>query len=483
MSLTSAMNAAMSGLNAVTRATELVSENIANAGTPGYARRSLALSAYGSGLIGVRVLGVVRHQDPVLIAHRRVAETRLAHDTIRADFHARLNTLTGAPGDAYGLTARFADFDASLIAAASRPDLTERLNDVAIQASELAGALVTASDGIQDQRRQADQAIDGMVDELNTNLARLQELNSQITRSLATGNGGAGLQDQRQQIIDDINRLVPVTVVERAHGQVALYTQGGAILIDGPAAELGFDGVTDVQPHLRVETGGLSGLTLNGVPVRTGSSNGALRGGALGAQFAIRDEWAVEAQADLDALARDLLERFDDPGLDPTRAPGQPGLFTDAGALFDPADEVGLAGRIALNSAVDPARGGESWRLRDGLGAAAPGEPGNPGLLGGYSDALSAARVPASGSFGPGALTAGGLVAALVSGVQQDWALAQDAQGYASATHAELARSEAEQGVDTDAELQSLLVLEQHYAANAKVMETIDQMLADLLRI
>ncbi len=75
----------------------------------------------------------------------------------------------------------------------------------------------------------------------------------------------------------------------------------------------------------------------------------------------------------LDGMARDLYERFADPALDPTIAAGDPGLFTDRGAAFDPADEVGLAGRIAVNAAVDPAQGGQSWRLRDGIYAAAPG--------------------------------------------------------------------------------------------------------------
>jgi flagellar hook-associated protein 1 FlgK len=38
-------------------------------------------------------------------------------------------------------------------------------------------------------------------------------------------------------------------------------------------------------------------------------------------------------------------------------------------------------------------------------------------------------------------------------------------------------------GVDTDAQMQKLLVLEQSYAANAKVILTLDQMMRTLLEI
>ena len=45
------------------------------------------------------------------------------------------------------------------------------------------------------------------------------------------------------------------------------------------------------------------------------------------------------------------------------------------------------------------------------------------------------------------------------------------------------ATQEQAQGVDTDQELQKLLTIEQSYAANAKLIETIDQMIQSLLRI
>lgn len=483
MSLTAAMNSAMTGLSAVTRATELVAGNIANAATPGYGRRTLELSSFGAGQSGVNVVGVLRHSDLVLLGQRRAADAQVAHTEIRTSFYDRVSLSIGLPGDMFGLSARLADFEASLIEAASRPDQMDRLSNAVQQAVELSDALRSASDDIQTQRQQADQAISGLVEELNTGLSRLQDTNVQITSVQSAGGDVAGLLDQRQQVLDTVNTIVPVTVVDRGYGQIALYSEGGTVLLDGQAAQVEFTVATAVGPGTTLENGGLSGLTLNGIPLRTGSTDGALRGGRLGAQFALRDEWAPQAQSALDVIARDLVERFSDPAVDPTLSAGAPGLFTDNGAALDATETTGLAGRLRVNAAVDPAQGGEAWRLRDGMEATAPGDTGQAAILHALSDALAAPKSLSSDTFGAGTFTAATAMSALSSQFQTQLAQAEDAQGFASATRSELLSVELAQGVDTDAELQSLILLEQNYAANAKVLETIDTLLGELMRI
>jgi len=481
MSISAALNSAISGLSATSMATELVSVNIANAMTPGYGVRSLTLASSGIGP-GVQVIGVHRHSNPVLIANRRVAEAEYVAAQARADFFSRAEYLIGTPDSAQSIGGRLASFDASLISAASKPDSPERLQDVVNSALGLTKSLNSASEGVRDMRNLADRSIGTMVDQLNAALRQVQDLNTQIT-ALGGSGGAASLLDQRQQVIDQINQIVPISIADRPNGQVTLYSEGGAILLDGQAATIGFDPVTETMPHMTVENGALSGLTLNGIAIETNGTRGPLRGGALGAQFAIRDELAVELQADLDAVARDLVERFEDPALDPTIAAGMPGLFADGATAFDPADEIGLAGRVSINPAVDPLNGGETWRLRDGLGAAAPGAPGDASLLQGLSDALTAPRVLNSGDFGSSALSAASVSNALMSRIGLDTNAALGKLGFSSASLTELSHLEQSEGVDTDAEMQSLLILEQAYAANAKVIQAVDEMMDALMRL
>jgi flagellar hook-associated protein 1 FlgK len=483
MTLGTALSTALSGLNAAGRASTIVSDNIANVMTPGYARRSLDLSTRGDISPGVRVTGTVRHVDPALLASRRSAEASLGNATVLADYYTRLTRAIGTDTAGDSLAGRLAQFENSLISAASRPDSDVRLRSVAQDANALVNSFNTASDTIQAIRAEADAKIAASVATLNKALGDIETLNSRILTAGSGGSGAEALMDQRQNIIDQVNEILPVRVVQRDRGQVALYSDGGVILLDGSAAQLAFTQTHTIIPNMTLQSGALSELVVNGRVIATGSQYKGIAGGSLAANFLVRDELAVSAQAELDAQARDLIERFEDPGVDPTLLPGDAGLFTDNNAALVVADEIGLAGRLKLNQLVDPAQGGEPWRIRDGLGAAVPGHAGDASLIQALKTALTAKRVPGSGSFGSGGLAASDIAATVISQVAQGSFRAERDLGFSSAAQAELKKLELENGVDTDAELANLIVIEQAYAANARMIQVIDEMMESLLRI
>lgn len=226
----------------------------------------------------------------------------------------------------------------------------------------------------------------------------------------------------------------------------------------------------------------MSGLSMNGQPARIGG-NGLLEGGSLAALFEIRDTIAPMASAQADAFARDLVERFQASGLDATVAAGAAGLFTDSGAAFDLANETGLAGRLAINATVDPAAGGDLGRFRDGLGAVIPGDTGDSSFLTRMLNALSQAQSPASGAFSNALVSTVELAGALASQNSSARIDAEQNQAFATGRLQEYRVAEMATGVDTDQELQHLLLIEKAYAANAKVISTADEMLTTLLGI
>ena len=474
----------MSGLQAASRASELVSSNIANALTPGYARRTLSVSSATSGAgTGVQVNGVTRHVDAQVIADRRLAGSEFGYRATTSTYMTRVEDLIGTSDQTGSLSARLADFQSSLITASSRPDAIERLSNTALSARDLVDTINSVGEGIQDTRSQAENSIADQVSRLNDALQGVQQINSAITRAAGRSVETSSLQDERQILIDEISEMVPVRMIDRDYGAVALYTTGGTILLDGSAVEVGFETANTVTPYMSIEDGSLSGLTINGYSISTSSSSGRLHGGTLGAQFEIRDELAPSAQSQIDALARDLIERFENSSVDPTLAAGQPGLFTDAGAVFDNTLEPGLANRLALNALVDPSTGGETWRLRDGLGASNPGPTGDASLLNALSDALTQTRVPSSGDFGSSALSAFDVATGIASQLGSDRLREDQLLSFASAQFYELSERELANGVDTDSELQNLLIIEQAYAANARVIETVDEMFDTLIRL
>jgi flagellar hook-associated protein 1 len=197
--------------------------------------------------------------------------------------------------------------------------------------------------------------------------------------------------------------------------------------------------------------------------------------------FAVRDDLAVSAQGKLDAMARDLIERFTAAGVDPTLTPGAPGLFTDQGAGFLAVNEVGLAGRISLNAAADPAQGGALFRLRDGLGAITPGPPGNAALLSALQGALTGARPLSSAAFTAGTRSFADLGADILSDISTRRLNADSEASFSAARLTALSDLEKQGGVDTDQEMQMLLVIEKNYAANAKVIQTVNDMINTLI--
>lgn len=474
MSLSHSLTAAYSGLTASAKAASIVAENLSNLRTPGYGRRDVMLAA-GS-LAGVNVVGVTRHANPVILAERRAAQAGAASADTRAAFLSSLEGWLGVPGAAGSLDSRISALDTALIAGAASPGSEAHLSTIFGAARELASTLRAASDQVQLARGSADRSIATDVALLNDSLKQVETLNRDIMRLTALRQDISALVDQRQSVVDRIADIVPLREVPRDGGRIALYSVGGAALIDGSAGVFGFQPSGQIGPGMSA----LPGLTLNNRPVGTGA-DGLMRGGRLAASFAVRDDLAPQAQARLDAVARDLVSRFE--GMDATLAPGAPGLYTDAGGAFDPGQETGLAGRITVSAAVDPEQGGALWRLRDGLGAAVPGDVGNGRFLTDLSAALNAARPAASGGFLPGSRSFAGLGADLVSGIASSRLTEDATASQAAARYGALAELEAQGGVDSDRETQLLLVIERAYAANARVIQAVEEMLDRLLEI
>lgn len=483
MTISGSLSSALSGLTAAAKAAEVVSSNIANATTEGYGRREVITSARSVGHSGqgVQIVGVYRHVDPALLSDRRRAEAAQGERSITADFFQRLESAVGTPDSAISLSNRISEFDTALLEATSLPDSEARLARVVETARNLAGQVSSASQALQAARADADDRIEAEVSLLNRTLVQISQLNSHIRSSYFGTRDPSALIDQRQQLIDSIAEVVPIREIARDNGQIALYTTGGAMLVDGRAGVFGFDPSGVITAEMSASAGSLSGLLLNGRPIATSGSDSPILGGRLAAHFAVRDTLAPEAQSKLDALARDLLERFADPSTDQTLTPGQAGLFTDDGGNFISANERGLAQRIALNAAVDPRQGGALWRLRDGIGAVTPGFAGNSSGLVALQAALTTARIPASGQFMTGARSFSALQGDMLSAIVSNRLSAGTEASYAAARKQALTQLEQAAGVDTDQEMQSLLMVEQAYTANAKVIQTIGQMIDTLL--
>lgn len=481
MSLSIALSSALSGLNVTSRATQIVSDNIANAQTEGYGVRSLTQAARVTGLNGSGVVatGIQRDMDPVLLSEFRHANADNAQDKLFSGFWSRIETAFGMPDEPGGLSYLINALGVSLQNAAAQPESDALLSQVSRAAADIGRSIGGIHDTIQSQRAVADSTIAKDVDFLNRTLAGIADLNSQIQRQTLLGGAPESLLDARQKMINDISEIVAVQEIPRDHGRIMLMGRDGSILVDRTASQFAFTVTPALDATDSIENGTLSHVKLNDQQVKPDSD--LFSTGRIGASLEIRDSAAPDIQNTLDKLTHDLVARFSQSNLDPSLTPGSFGLFSLDGLSGLPADKTGISGRITLNPLVDPGKDGALWRLRNGIGLInePSGMVADNALLSRKLQMLNMTAPLADGSSV--ARTASMHATDALSLVATNRLATDQRHAANTARVAVLSESLSARGVDTDAELSKLLVLEQAYAANARVIAAVDAMWRTML--
>ena len=487
MSLSIALNNALTGLRSASSQADIIANNVSNALTEDYGRREAVLSAtvVGGQGGGVGVDGVSRAASPFLAEARRLAEADAASSETIGAAQRRLADALGEPGSPGALSTRADDFEAALSAAGDTPESPALLSVAISAARDYVAAVNGVAAEVNAVRSDADASIAIQVDALNRSLGQIRDLNGEIRTRSAIGADISALLDQRDRLVAGVAEIIPLKIADRPNDEIAIYAKNGGQLLDGRVFELEFTPTRVVTADKTLAAGNLSGLTQNGVSIRIGEGGGLLDGGSLSAAFEVRDRIGESVTSDLDLLAADLIQRTEGLAEDTTLVAGDPGLFTDDGSAFNAAAVTGLAVRLELNAAVDPDQGGETYRLRDGLSAATPGEVGRDDLLRALQDAFAeSVTAPATAEALTGARGAAGFAAELSSAVFTATAAEEGAAAFARGRADVLFDAErSEVGVDTDQELSRLLIVEQTFAASAKVVEVIDDLLARLNQI
>lgn len=437
MSLTSAISNALSGLGASSLAAEIVSSNLSNATNEAYAKREITQVSNLNG--GVQVIGVQRQRDAALHSSMNTQAASLAAAETRTEALASVEAAIGTVGEDGSLTTALDDLQTALISASAQPESTVQLEQVLFAAEELANGFNTIDNAIQSERLAADQSIATDVETVNAALSEIEKLNKQIVTFSANGRNTATLLDQRDAAVASLSELIPVRVLERDNGSIALVSRGGQVLLDGKAVTLEFTPVQTMDAAMTQASGALSGISIAG---RSGDDiSSRLLGGKIEASFQVRDELMPAATSELEDTRQTLMASTSFDG---------DGLFTESN------------GQLSVNAQL----ASEPWRLRDGFAALSEGY----GARAGYLDTLTTGMSDVSTALGD-----------YVTGQSSKLLRAELSETAASARYSALAEAAASEGVDSDAELQSLLMIEKMYTANARVISVVDEMLDTLM--
>lgn len=371
MSLTLALNNALSGLNVNQFALSTVSNNIANANTQGYSRQIVEQSARilnGVGA-GVKVDDIARKIDQYLERSIQRETSNVGYADEINEYYSRIQILLGEPGANNSIDRYIESFFNSLQSLAETPDRTSfratAVDTGVILAREISG-LATA---LEDLRYQADQDISEAINYINSELRHLDSLNVAINRAWALGTSTAGLLDQRDQALKNISEYMDIEVNVRESGAVDVYTANGVALVDDFTHELTYRTAAGVNTF--INDGALNPIQVVtydergrrfGEPVSIISSGmessvtSKLNSGKLQALHEVRDTLIPDILSQLDMLASRLRDQVNAIHNDGSGYPGASDLsgtrLVTANEAFNWSGEVMIA---VLNQDGTPA--------------------------------------------------------------------------------------------------------------------------------
>ena len=351
MSLTNAMQLSLSGLRATQAGIDVVAQNVANSGTPGYTRRTLTVQDLVSGgrTVGVDVKGASRTLDTLVQRQLRLEQAGAAYATTRAEAHSALDRLFDKPGGTGTLPTLFSTFTSRIQALANNPSSNVTQSEMLATAQDLASSINGLANQVLSMRQDAENAIGTAVTKADGLIQAIADMNGRIA-----GNNSAAFQDQRDALIDQLSTLMDVKATISSTGAVSVSTSGGLSLVEGTNAtrlsfapqNIGPESAYDRDPAKRT-VGTVMATDASG-QTRDILSGGFIRSGEIAAQVDLRDTVLVQAQAQLDELAAGLAQALSD------KPAPRTAVSVGAQAGFD-LDLAGLAaGNRVTVSVTDP---------------------------------------------------------------------------------------------------------------------------------
>lgn len=449
-------------LSASNAAINTTGQNIANAENESYSRRRVTMKSDGlradvqlmSGAatsvlgLGVSVASYDRMRDTLLLGQAWEAEAGIGSGDEEARLVQALEGLLPASGRG-SVNQLLGDFWGSWSDLADNPTDNSTRLAVRNRASNLTATLNRLAGDLQRMSEETTQALAAGVDDVNSLLNRIADLNGPTVASRANGLPDFAAEDERDALVSELAAYGPVRVEQNANTGYTVKLNNIVVVEGDTVNELALDTSGDTPA---IAFGSL-GLTFEPPPENDGRLGALLR--------TVRDT-IPDTQGRLDALASALVENVN--------SLHSAGYGADGGtgrAFFDPAGTT--AASIRLNDAIrtsekaiahtaDPAAQGDSSV------ALAIADLRTATLLDGGTETAESFATGISSNLG-----------SIVEGAKSRQANARSARDYLQSLERGVS------GVNMDEELSNLIRFQQSYAASARILNTAQSMFDTLL--
>jgi len=302
----------LSGLNAAQAALVTTGHNTANVNTPGYNRQTAQISASGGANVpgvgffgnGAKVTDISRSYDQYLTSQLNQAQSLNQSLTTYGAQISQIDNLLA--NQTAGLAPQMQTLFTHVQAVANTPADTSARQQLVSSSQALANQFRSMDQYLTGLNANVNDQVSGVVDQINTYAGQIASLNKQVAMlGNASGNQAPNdLLDQRDQLVNDLGKVVGVKVVVQDGGGFNVFIGNGQTLVLGDRATK-LAAVSSASDPGRTT---LAAVNIAGKAVQL--QEGMITGGSLGGLLQFRDETLSSVQNALGRIAISLSDRF-----------------------------------------------------------------------------------------------------------------------------------------------------------------------------
>lgn len=315
MSLTLALQTALSGIQSNQAALQVAANNIANVNTVGFTKKTVEFESRRLDLTGagVDISNISRSVDEFLLRQTRDQQGTVANLTAREKFLSQIQGIFGTPSSNDTIAGGVTALNNTLETLALTPESESARFESVNEARKLASQLNLLSEALQNLRADADQSITLATAEVSAQIQIVEDINAKIGQASALGQPIGELQDQRDVAIAKISKNMDIRTFEGANGKVNIFTTGGrSLLSEGSSFTLSHTAAAQsdasiayVSPGDANYPGPINGIFV-GTPDLVNGSNDIttqILDGELKGLIDVRDTLLPNLQKEIDRLA------------------------------------------------------------------------------------------------------------------------------------------------------------------------------------
>lgn len=482
-------------------AIDIINNNVANMNTKGYSKQSLQISQLNNlsscgtpqdvvqNGMGAVIDGVARNRDAYLDFSFRKENTDLNYYKEYSDNAVQMENTVNELGDS-GLSKSLNDFYNGLSQLAANPNDYVTRSTVIQSAISLTTKFNNTYSGLQNLRTSIvgdvnnpdtlnESKLSISIDDLNNKLSTIADLNNKINLSSAQGIIPNNLLDQRDLLLDDVSKYIPVSITNEKNNTVTI-SLGSIDLVSGKDRTGLFEikaGDVNNPSVVQIKNEGGSVLSKNAYSLISSGQIGAMLqlGGSDTDKLTVKG--MIESLNTLAGEFSNAVNTIQTNGryIDNTVSPHELSNNTPEDFFVD-SDLSGVitAGNITVNNTL----------INNPYQIAAAGLSSNTNETGDGSNALLMSQVGSQNIVGIGGTTTQEFITNLIGKIGTQSKNIQDSCDVKDSILQQVTQKrDSITGVNLDEELTDLVKFQKAYQASARVMTTINQTLDTIINM